>query len=144
MESLPIQTFGSKPSALNVAVTAASAKSKKRRGELAREVGVCDRQLRRMIKSGTMAPEQCRIIILALGVPPTWALLLAELDHPELIGTDEQDFLAKFVPQLISLLAQRPRSLKPDWAPQAARFMDEKLFNLGRMTDQRMVETLLS
>lgn len=144
MPSLPTQAGEPKRNISSVAVTAASAKSKMRREELAREVGVCDRQLRRLIQQGTMGPEQCRLILLALGVQPTWALLLAELDHPELIGTDEQDFLATFVPQFIALLAERPRSIKPDWAPHAARFIDEKLFIMGRANDQRLVETLLA
>lgn len=144
MASLAAPVVERKHAALNVAVTAASAKSLKTRVELAREVGVCDRQLRRMIKSGTMNPEQCRLILLALGVPPTWALLLAEIGHPELIGTDEQDFLATFVPELVSLLADRPRSLNAGWAPQAARFIDEKLFNLGRLSEQRLMDALLS
>lgn len=144
MASLATPAREPKSKALNLAVTTASAKSRVRRGDLAREIGVCDRQLRRMMKSGTMSPDQCRAILHALGVPPTWALLLAELDHPELIGTDEQDFLANFVPALVALLAERPRSLSPRWAPQAARFIDERLFHLGRLSEQRTLDALLS
>ena len=130
-------------SAAQQAVLVASRRNHRRRAEIAQETGLGDRQLRRILGGASTSIEQCRALLTAYGIPPTIALLLAELGHPDLIGTDEQDFLARFIPTLVDLLKERPRSINPKWATYVARHIDERLYEIGLAVDQRLVEQVL-
>lgn len=106
MASQPSTGVASDVALLQTATKVAREKSQLQKSQIAERAGMSLRMLHRLTTGTTRATESQRHrILLACNLPSATSRLLAEINHPELIGTPSHDWLDSFIYRAVSNLA---------------------------------------
>lgn len=125
MASQPSVGIASDVALLQTATKVAREKSQLQKSQIADRAGMSLRMLHRLTSGATRATDNQRHrILMACNLPSATSRLLAEINHPELIGTPSHDwldsFLTKAVCNLASIRADNGADVDGRWAASDA------------------------